>query len=108
MDEIDVSYPDKEFLLMLSNREKYTIDAGESQSVYNSMMAKDRTRIQQLAGNANLQVLTQEFASHFSFFDLPLMINPLFSKKFGSDGEKDPRGLLSKTSAIAIDFFNKL
>ncbi|WP_373547015.1 hypothetical protein [Chamaesiphon sp.] len=108
IDEIDFSYPEKEFLLMLSNREKYTIDDGKSQSVHNSMMAKDRTRIQQLAGNANLQVLTQESASHFSFLDLPLMINPRLSKKIGSYGETDPYSLLSKTSAIASDFFNKL
>jgi dienelactone hydrolase len=108
IDEIDISYPEKEFLLMLSNREKYTIDGGKSQSIHNSMMAKDRNRIQQLAGNANLQVLTQESASHFSFMDLPLMINPILSKKIGSFGEADPLSLLSKTSAIAIDFFNKL
>jgi hypothetical protein len=108
MDEIDISYPDKEFLLMLSNREKYTIDGGKSQPIHNLMMAKDRTRIQQLAGNANLQVLTQASASHFSFFDLPLMINPLLSRKVGSDGERDSRSLLSKTAAIAIDFFNKI
>ncbi len=108
IDEIDFSYSEKEFLLMLSNREKYTIDGGKSQSVHNSMMAKDRTRIEQLASNVNLQVLTQESASHFSFLDLPLTINPRLSKKIGSFGDTDPLSLLSKTSAIAIDFFNKM
>jgi Platelet-activating factor acetylhydrolase, isoform II len=108
IDEIDISYPEKEFLLILSHREKYTIDGGKSQSIYNSMMAKDRTRIQQLAGNVNLQVLTLESASHFSFLDLPLMINPILSKKIESFGGIDPHSLLSKTSAISIDFFKKL
>jgi hypothetical protein len=108
IDEIDLSCTEKEFLLILSNREKYTIDDGNSRSIHSSMMAKDKIRIQQLSRNTNLQAIELESASHFSFLDLPLMIHLIFRKKIYSDGRIDPLDLLSKTSLIAIDFFNKL
>ena len=107
IDEIDLSRTEKDFLLILSNREKYTLDDGKSQSTHQAMMAKDKVRIQQLAGNANLKMLKLESASHFSFLDLPLMINPKLKKTIGLVGEADPLVILSKTSAIGIDFFNR-
>jgi hypothetical protein len=106
IDEIDLNCAEKDFLLILSNREKYIIDDGKSQAVHQTMMAKDRIRLQQLTSNPNLQVERLDSASHFSFLDLPLMINPILRKKIYSASETDPLDLLSKISAIAIEFFN--
>jgi hypothetical protein len=106
LDEIDISHTEKDFLLILSNREKYTIDDGKSQATHQAMMAKDKIRIHQLADNINFKMLKVDSASHFSFLDLPLMINPKLRKTVGLIGETDPFVILSETSAIAIDFFN--
>lgn len=107
MDEIDLSCTEKDFLLVLSNREKYTIDDGKSQATHQAMMAKDKIRIHQLADNANFKTLKLDSASHFSFLDLPLMVNPKLRKTIGLVGDTDPLVILSKTSRIAIDFFDR-
>jgi dienelactone hydrolase len=109
MDRIDIAGMGKEFLLMLSNRDKYKYASQEdkTQNSFDVVMAKDKTRIDQFARHANVHKHVLHSASHFNFMDLPLILNPLFSKRIGLLGEVDRLDLLLKTSATMIDFFNK-
>jgi hypothetical protein len=71
-------------------------------------MAIDKTRIDQFARHANVRKYVLHSASHFNFMDLPLILNPLVSKRIGLFGEADRLDLLLKTSATMIDFFNEM
>jgi Platelet-activating factor acetylhydrolase, isoform II len=107
IDEISMSCMEKDFFLILSNRNKNATKAIKSQSKYDLMMAKDKERIEKLSGNTNFNVLLLQSASHVSFSDIPLIINPAFSRIIGLFGGTDGRELLSRTSTMMTDFFNK-
>jgi hypothetical protein len=107
LDEINMDCMEKDFLLILPNRDKNAPKEIKSESKYDLMMAKDKTRIEQLSGNANFHALLLQSASHVSFSDAPLIINPAFSRMIGLFSGTDGRELLSRTSTIMIDFFNK-
>jgi Platelet-activating factor acetylhydrolase, isoform II len=107
IDEISMSCMEKDFFLILSNRTKNAPKEIKSQSKYDLMMAKDKERMEKLSGNTNFNVLLLQLASHVSFSDIPLIINPAFSRTIGLFGGTDGREVLSRTSMIMIDFFNK-
>jgi dienelactone hydrolase len=107
MDRIDIAGIEKEFLLMLSNRDKYALQGYKSQNSFDVVMAKDKTRIEQFARHANVYKHFLHSANHFNFMDLPLILNPVFSKRIGLFGEADRLDLLLNTSATMIDFFDK-
>ncbi|PZD73370.1 hypothetical protein C1752_02203 [Acaryochloris thomasi RCC1774] len=69
-------------------------------------MTKDKTRIDQFTRHANVHKHLLHSANHFSFIDLPFILNPVFSKCIGLFGETDGRDLLLKTSETMIDFFD--
>jgi dienelactone hydrolase len=108
VDRIDIAGIGKEFLLMLSNRDKYAFQGGKQQNSFDVVMAIDKTRIDQFARHANVRKYVLHSASHFNFMDLPLILNPLVSKRIGLFGEADRLDLLLKTSATMIDFFNEM
>jgi dienelactone hydrolase len=109
MDQIDIASTGKEFLLILSNRDKYKYASQENkpQNSFDVVMAKDKIRIDQFASHANAHKHLLHLASHFNFVDLPLILNPIFSKRIGLFGEEDGLDLLLKTSATMIAFFNE-
>jgi hypothetical protein len=63
------------------------------QSNYDSMVIRDKTRLEQLPSNTNLTHLK---------FDLAIL-----TKTIGLVGKTDGLKLLSQTSSMMIDFFNK-
>ena len=107
MDGIDINGMEKEFLLILSNRDKYALQSSQSRNSFDVVMAKDKTRIDRFVDHANARKYLLHSASHLSFTDLPLILNPVLSKRSGLFGEGNSLDLLSKTSAMMIDFFNK-
>lgn len=107
MEEIDVTGMEKEFLLILSNRDKYAPQSNKSQNSFDVIMAKDKTRIDRFVDHANVHQHLLHSANHLNFMDLPLILNSAFSKHFGLFGEGDRLDLLLRTSAIIINFFDK-
>jgi hypothetical protein len=63
--------------------------------------------IERLATKANLEKLVFKSTNHTSFTDLSIFINPTLGKKLGLLGDVDGLRVLSETSAIMINFFNK-
>lgn len=106
MDEIDID-PNKEFMLIQPDREKYVSKGSKYQLKFDLMMEKDKIRIEQLSGNGNFHHRLLSSATHISFMDLPLIINPTINQPIGLFGKADGLDVLLKTSALAIDFFNK-
>jgi hypothetical protein len=107
MDRIDIAGTGKEFLLMLSNRDKYASQGNKLQNSFDIVMAKDKTRIDQFACHANVHKSLLHSATHFNFMDLSLILNPLFRKRIGVFGEADGLDLLLKTSTTMINFFKR-
>jgi dienelactone hydrolase len=107
MEEIDLSSQDKEFLLIQPDRHQSRAKNKKSQDGFSRMMAKDSVRITELAGSPNFHHLLFPSATHGSFFDLPLIVNPIFSKTMSLFGKADPLDLLLKTASVTMDFFNK-
>ncbi len=105
LDQIDVANTGKDFLLILSNRDKYASKGNKRQSSFDVVMAKDQMRIEQFACHANVKKHSLSSANHFSFMDLPLILNPAFRKRIGLFRETDSLELLLNTSTIMIDFF---
>ena len=70
-------------------------------------MAKDKTRIDRFVDRANVHKHLLHSANHLNFTDLPLILNSVFSKRFGLFGEGDGLDLSLKISAIMIDFLDK-
>jgi dienelactone hydrolase len=104
MDEIDIAGTGKEFLLVLSDRDKYASPGNKPQNSFDVVMAKDKTRIDRLTSYANVRDRLFPSANHFSFMDLSLILNPTFSKHLGIFGEADRLDLLLKTSVTMMDF----
>jgi hypothetical protein len=51
---------------------------------------------------------TLKWYNHLNFMDLPLILNPAFSRRIRLFGEVDELDLLLKTSATMIDFFDEI
>ncbi len=107
MEEIDLSCPDKEFLLIQPDRLNSRAKDKNSQDKFSIMMAKDSVRITDLASSSNFHHLLFLSITHVSFTDLPLVINPTFSKTISLFGKADGLDLLLKTARVTMDFFNK-
>lgn len=107
MDNINIAGVNKEFLLMLSNRDKYARQRNKPPNSFDVVMVKDKARIEQLASHANVHQHLLHSANHFNFMDLSLILNPLVTKRIGLFGEADGLDLLLKTSTTMIDFFNE-
>ena len=101
MEEIDLSSLDKEFLLIQPERHKSRTDE------FGLLMAKDSLRITELADSPNFHHLLFPAVTHLSFLDLPLVLNPIFSKKMSLFGKADGLDLLQRTARVTMDFFNK-
>jgi hypothetical protein len=107
MDGIDIAGTGKKFLLLLSDREKYASKGDKPQNSFDVVMEKDKIRIDRFARHANVRKHLLLLANHFNFMDLPLIINPVLSKRIGLFGEVDRLDLLLKTSTTMIDFFSE-
>jgi dienelactone hydrolase len=107
MEEIDLSSTDKEFLLIQPDRRNARSKDKKSQNEFDLMMAKDSLRITELSGSSNFHHLLFPAVTHVSFMDLPLVINPTFSKTISLFGKADGLDLLLKTASVTMDFFNK-
>jgi dienelactone hydrolase len=113
IDEIDIERSEKDFLLVIPDRstpsenlDRPITKKSKTPSQFALMMAKDRAKIIQLADNPYFHANLLKSASHINFSDLPLILNPIFSKAFGLFGGTDGRETLAKTTTIAIDFLN--
>ena len=104
MDRIDVASIEQEFLLILSNRDKQASSVSKSTNIFGALMAQDRTRIERFTSHDNVHKEIFDSASHWSFLDLALMINPRFSDRFSWFSRENGLALLSQTSATIIDF----
>jgi dienelactone hydrolase len=107
MEEIDLNCTDKEFLLIQPDRRNARSKDKKSQNEFSLLMAKDSIRITELAGSSNFHHLLFPAVTHMSFMDLPLVINPTFSKTISLFGKADGLDLLLKTARVTMDFFNK-
>jgi dienelactone hydrolase len=107
IEEIEIDRLEKDFLLIIPDRDRHDRQKIQPQNKFDILMAKDLIRIDRLSNNKNFTALLLPSASHVSFSDLPLIINPVFSKAIGWFGGTDGRELLARTSTLAIDFFNK-
>ncbi len=101
------NYDHKKLLLINADRDKYRPKNKKNRARYDLFASKDRVRIEKLAAKANLQQLVIPSTKHFDFSDLPILLRPAFSQTLGLSGEAEGLELLSKTSAIMLDFFSK-
>jgi dienelactone hydrolase len=101
----NTNYDGKELYLINADRQKYP--ETKSSDGHDRLFAQDKLRVDRLAAKANLQQISFELAHHMNFTDLSLIISPAFGGKMVFGGEIDGLKLLTETSAIAIDFFNK-
>ena len=106
-DRIDVFVMEKEFLLILSNRDKYAPQGNKTPNIFDLLMAKDQTRVAQFSDQKNVHKYLLNSANHWSFMDLSLIITPLLSERLGWFGEIKGLDLMSETSETIIDFFNE-
>lgn len=107
MEEVDLSSQDKEFLLIQPDRRQSGLNDKKSQNEFSLLMAKDNLRITELAGSSNFHHLLFPSVTHMSFLDLPLIINPTFSRMISLFGKADGLDLLLKTARVAMNFFNQ-
>ena len=107
MEEINLDCLDKGFLLIQPERRKSRSNDKKSQDEFSILMAKDSVRITELADSPNFHHLLFPSVTHMSFLDLPLVINPIFSKTISLFGKADGLDLLLKIARVTIDFFNK-
>jgi dienelactone hydrolase len=101
-------YMGKELLLINADREKYKPKDKKSLEQYSAITANEKMWIDRLSTKANLEKRVFESTNHVSFTDLSIFINPTIGKKLGLLGDVDGFQVLSKTSTIMINFFNKL
>jgi dienelactone hydrolase len=107
--ELDsADYMGKELLLINADGEKYKPKDKKMLEQYNAITANEKMWIDRLATKANLEKLVFESTNHISFTDLSIFLNPSIGKKLGLLGDIDGFRVLSETSTIMINFFNKL
>jgi hypothetical protein len=92
----------KDFLLIMPDRP--IPKKSKTPNKFDLMMAKDQEKIAQLTDNKNFNMILLNLASHVNFSDLPLILNPTFSKALRLFGGTDGRQTLAETSTMAINF----
>jgi hypothetical protein len=106
--DIDRSdYSDRQLLLIYSDREKYKPTAKKALAQYNTIVSSEKESIDRLSALTNLEKFVFESTPHMSFADLSIFLNPAIGKKLGLLGDVNGLRVLSETSAMTIDFFNK-
>jgi dienelactone hydrolase len=100
MNQSKIANTEKEFLLILSDRDKHAPAKKPPQSIFDILLSKDKTRIAEFASYPNVRKQLFPSSRHISFMDLSLVLNPLFSKA-------DKRNLLLKTATTIIHFLNE-
>jgi pimeloyl-ACP methyl ester carboxylesterase len=108
IDAIDTDYTGKELLLVLSDRDQFRPKNQKMRLPYDQIMGRDVLRIDQLDTKANLQRILLPMTGHLNFADAPLIFRPMFVKSIGLVGKVDGLEILSKTSAIAMDFLGQV
>jgi pimeloyl-ACP methyl ester carboxylesterase len=103
----NTNYAYKELLQINSDREKYKPKNKTSRNRYDLFAIKAKIQMEKLSAKANLHKLSFESANHFNFTDLSLILMPRIGKIIGLVGNTDGLDLLSKTSVVMIEFFNK-
>ena len=103
----NAKYTGKKLLSINSDREKYKPKDRKSLSQYNAIGAIDKLWMDKLATQANLQQQIIPLATHYSFTDLSILINPRIGRKLGLLGQSNGLSILTETSKIMIDFFNE-
>jgi hypothetical protein len=107
LDIANADYTDKKLLLINSDREKYKPKNKKSLRQYDAIVAIEKLWMDKLAHQANLQKQIIESTTHYNFTDLSILINPAIGKKLGLLGKVDGLKILSQTSKIMIDFFDR-
>lgn len=107
IDVASTNYAGKELLKLTADRDKYRPKNKTAQIKYDSFIIKDKIEIEKLSVKASIHKLSFEGANHLNFTDLSIIIKPVFGKMIGLVGKTDGLKLLSETSKIMIDFFNK-
>jgi hypothetical protein len=107
IDAIDTNYADKELLMIHADRDRDRPKNKKMQSRYDAIMNMDNIEINRLSAKSHLQKLSFPLSSHFNFSDLSIIIQPRFAKTIGIVGQIDGLKLLTQTSTVTIDFFNK-
>ncbi len=106
--ELDsADYTGKKLLLINADREKYKPKDKKSLEQYTAITANDGMWIDRLSTKANLERLVYESTNHNNFTDLSIFFNPSIGKKLGLLGDVNGLEVLSKTSIIMMNFFNK-
>lgn len=100
-------YAGKDLLLIHSDREKYKPKDKKMLEQYQAITAKDSMWLDRLSTKANLEKLIFESTTHVSFTDISMFVNPPIGKRLGLVGEIDGFRVLSETSVMMMDFFNK-
>jgi Platelet-activating factor acetylhydrolase, isoform II len=104
----NAKYTGKKLLSINADREKYKPKDKNSLRQYDAIRAIDKLWMDKLATQANLQQQIIPLATHHSFTDLSILINPRIGKKLGLLGQADGLDTLSQTSKIMIKFFNDI
>ncbi len=100
-------YNGKQLLLIYSEREKYKPTAKKALDLYNIIVNSDREYLDRLSAIVNLEKLTFKSSVHAGFTDFSIFLNPAIGKKIGFLGDIDGLQVLSETSALMMNFFNK-
>lgn len=100
-------YTKSRLLLIYADREKYKPKNKKGIHQYNEMMAIDKKWTDKLNDKANLQKIWFRATTHYSFTDLPILINSTISKKIGLAGQADGLTVLLESARVMIDFLNK-
>jgi hypothetical protein len=107
LDIANADYTGKKLLLINSDREKYKPKNKKHLCQYDAIVAIEKLWMDKLDAKANLQKQIIELTTHYSFTDLSILINPAIGKKLGLLGKADGLNILSQTSRIMINFFNR-
>jgi dienelactone hydrolase len=97
----DADYTGKDLLLIHADREKYMPEQ------YHAITANDSMWIDRLSTKTNLEKIVFESANHTSFTDISMFVNPTIGRRLGLLGDIDGFRVLSETSVMMMDFFNK-
>jgi dienelactone hydrolase len=100
-------YTGKDLLLIHADREKYKPKDKKILEQYHAIAAKDRIWIDRLSTKTNLEKMVFKSANHTSFTDISMFVNPTIGRRLGLVGDIDGFRVLSETSVMMMDFFNK-
>jgi predicted dienelactone hydrolase len=103
----NAEYTGKKLLSINADREKYKPKDKKSLRQYDAIRAMDKLWMDKLATQSNLQQQIIPLATHHSFTDLSILINPRIGRKLGLLGQSNGLSTLTETSKTMIDFFNE-